>query len=81
MSILSQKRQVTLPKDLCDRLLVQPGDDLSIVEHEGRITLIKRTAGSSDGVLRRLKTNEKISDDASLHDSLGRKHVRRSALA
>lgn len=74
MSILSQKRQITLPKELCDRLVVQPGDDLSIVEYLGRITLIKKIAGSSDGVLRHLKGDEKISDEASLQESLKKKH-------
>ena len=74
MSILSQKRQVTLPKELCDRLIVQPGDDLSIVEHLGRITLIKMKTGSSAGILRHLKIDEKTSDEASLHDALSEKH-------
>jgi|GEM_PF-6370162 len=45
MSILSQKRQVTLPKELCDRLLVQPGDHLSFLEYGGRITIIKKNEG------------------------------------
>ena len=59
MPVLNQKRQITLPKTLCEKLLVQPGDDLAVLEHQGRITIIKRTKGSSDGVLRHLKSNVK----------------------
>ena len=41
MPMLSPKRQITLPKELCDRLHIQPGDEIDIVEHENRVTLIK----------------------------------------
>ncbi|HWZ49592.1 MAG TPA: AbrB/MazE/SpoVT family DNA-binding domain-containing protein [Herbaspirillum sp.] len=58
MSILSQKRQIKLPKKLCDRLLIQPGDDLTFLEHQGRITIIKKIKGSSDGVLHHLFRNQ-----------------------
>ena len=75
MPILSRKRQVTLPKELCDRLVVQPGDDLSFLEYEGRITIIKKVKGSSDGTLRHLKGNVKLSDDESLQDAIAKKHV------
>ena len=73
MPILSQKRQVTLPKELCDRLFVQPGDDLSFLEHQGRITVIKKIKGSSDGVLRHLKGNARYSDNESLQDAIAKK--------
>ncbi len=51
MPVLSPKRQITIPKDLCDRLHIRPGDELDIFEYEGRVTLIKRRKGASDGVL------------------------------
>lgn len=70
MSILSQKRQVTLPKELCDRLMVQPGDDLSFLEYGGRITIIKKTTGSSAGALSHLGVNKEYSDNESLQDGL-----------
>ncbi len=79
MPILSQKRQITLPKELCDRLFVQPGDDLSFLEHQGCITIIKKTKGSSDGKLRHLAGNAKYSDSESLHDTLAKKHGARNA--
>lgn len=77
MSILSQKRQVTLPKALCDRLFVQPGDDLCFLEHQGRITIIKKVKGSSDGIMSHLKGNVRYSDAESLQDALATKHVAR----
>lgn len=70
MSVLSSKRQVTLPKELCDRLGVNPGDDLDIVEHGGRITLLKMKKGASAGVLSHAKANPAVSDEASLQDSI-----------
>lgn len=73
MPVLSPKRQVTLPKELCDRLMVQPGDDLAFLEYDGRITIIKKLRGGSDGTLRHLKANTKYSDRESLLDALSRR--------
>jgi AbrB family looped-hinge helix DNA binding protein len=73
MAILSQKRQVTLPKELCDRLLVQPGDDLAFLEYGGRITIIKKTQGRSAGALKHLHANTSYTDQESLQDALARK--------
>ena len=56
MPILSPKRQVTLPKELCDRLEVQPGDDLDILEYKGRITILKKVKGASADGLRTAMT-------------------------
>ena len=70
MPILSPKRQVTIPKELCDRLGVQPGDDLDMLEHEGRITILKRVKGSSAGVVKHLRANARYSEAQSLQDTL-----------
>jgi len=64
MSVLSQKRQITLPKALCERLLVQPGDNLVFLEHRGRITIVKKVKGGSDGILRHLKSDAASDDDS-----------------
>jgi AbrB family looped-hinge helix DNA binding protein len=74
MPILSPKRQITLPKELCDRLSVQPGDDLYFLEYQGRITIIKKTKGSSDGVLRHIRGKAGWSDSESLQDTLAKRH-------
>jgi AbrB family looped-hinge helix DNA binding protein len=79
MPILSPKRQVTLPKELCDRLGVEPGDDLLILEHQGRITILKRTKGRGAGLLNHLKADPRFSEGASLWDSLERRRAQRSA--
>lgn len=78
MPILSAKRQVTLPKELCDRLLLQPGDLLEFFEHRGRITIIKKVPGASLGVARHLKANKKYSDEDSLRSTIAAR--RRAAL-
>jgi AbrB family looped-hinge helix DNA binding protein len=72
MPVLSPKRQVTLPKELCDRLKVEPGDDLQILEHEGRITILKRVKGASKGVLRHVKVNRQVSDAESRDDAMAK---------
>ena len=76
MPILSAKRQVTLPKALCDRLRVSPGDQVEFLEHHGRITILKKARGASAGVLRHLKADARYSDDESLRDALGRKRAK-----
>ena len=70
MPVLSPKRQITVPKDLCDRLRIHAGDELDIFEHEGRVTLIKKRKGASDGVLRNLKGERSFSDEESLMDAV-----------
>jgi bifunctional DNA-binding transcriptional regulator/antitoxin component of YhaV-PrlF toxin-antitoxin module len=74
MSVLSPKRQVTLPKSLCDRLFVQPGDDLVFLEHRGRITIVKKVKGRSDGILSHLKGSAKTTDLESMQDAIATKH-------
>lgn len=76
MPILSPKRQVTLPKQLCDRLQVQPGDDLEFLEHNGRLTIIKKIKDSSAGILKTLKPDNRYSEQASLEDSLRKRRPR-----
>ena len=70
MPMLSPKRQITIPKELCDRLDVQPGDEIDFVEHEGRVTLIKKRKGASNGVLKHLKANSRYTDEESLSDTI-----------
>ena len=76
MPILSPKRQVTIPKALCDRLLVNPGDELDILEHNGRITILKVAKGRSAGVLKNLSADTRVSDQGSLDDALLERRLR-----
>ncbi len=79
MPILSPKRQVTLPKQLCDRLRVRPGDQVEFLEHNGCITILKKTRGASTGVLRHLKADARFSDAESLQGALDSKRAKAMA--
>ncbi len=79
MPILSPKRQVTLPKELCDRLRVRAGDQLEFLEHNGRITILKKARGTSAAVLRHLKADARSSDGESLQDALHGKRAKGTA--
>ena len=70
MPILSPKRQVTLPKELCDRLHVQPGDELEILEHHGRITILRKATGKSAAILKHLRADPRFSEEQSLADTV-----------
>lgn len=65
MPTLSAKRQVTIPKELCNRLDVHPGDDLVFLEHNGRITIVKKVQGASDGALGHLEADGRVSEEDS----------------
>lgn len=73
MPVLSLRRQVTIPKGLCDRLHLHPGDVLDVIEHEGRITLIKKRQGASAGILKHLTTNKSYSEEDSRAGTLKRR--------
>lgn len=82
MAILSAKRQVTLPKEMCDRLQLAPGDHIEFLEHRGRITIVKKRTGASDGVLRHAKPDVRYSEEDSLRDGIERQrrpHTKRRA--
>lgn len=75
MPMLSPKRQITIPKDLCDRLHVEPGDEVDILEHQGRITLVKKRKGASNGVLKHLKADKRYTDEDSLLDTVAKRRA------
>lgn len=76
MPTVSMKRQITLPKELCDRLNVNPGDDVDILEHAGRITILKKVKGASAGVLKHIKANVRYTEEESLRDSVMKRRRR-----
>lgn len=71
MPVLNSKRQVTLPKDLCERLGLTAGDNVEILEHNRRITMLKRSRARSKGVLEHLK----VGGESSPSDSESRDHA------
>ena len=70
MHKVSTKRQVTIPKELCEKADIRPGDLVEIFEHEGRVTVIKKQPGMSSGVLKHLKGDSAMTDEDSLADTL-----------
>lgn len=74
MPVLSPKRQITLPKEMCNRLMIKPGDEFSILEHVGRLTLLKKVSGASDGLLKHINVNNTITNEKSLEAGESQKH-------
>ena len=70
MHKVSAKRQVTIPKELCEKASIRPGDLVEIFEHEGKVTVIKKQLGASSGVLKHLKGDSTMTDEDSLADTL-----------
>ncbi len=70
MHKVSSKRQVTLPKELCDQTGISPGDYVEIFEFNDKLTVIKKVTGSSAGSLKHLKPRLNITDNESLQDAL-----------
>jgi len=73
MPTLSSKRQITLPKALCDSAGIRPGDQFRIFEHNGQITLLKQCADAEAGILRHLKAREEISESVSRDEVIERR--------
>ena len=61
---------MTLPKKLCDRVGIHDGDDLLLVEHTGRITIIKQVPGASSGVLFQSGADTSVSDEQSKDEAV-----------
>ena len=71
MPKVSAKRQITLPIDQCREAGIEPGDDYeSYVDNEGHIIIIKQVAGSAKGLLKRVATDKRFTDEQSLQSSV-----------
>ena len=66
MPKISSKRQITLPIQQCKQLGLQPGDDYMSFVYEGRITIIKKVSTAAKGLLKHIKGDASMSDQASL---------------
>ena len=53
MHKVSAKRQVTIPKELCEISDIRPGDVVDLFAYDERITVVEKESGVSSGVLRR----------------------------
>lgn len=70
MHKVSAKRQVTLPKELCIKAGIEPGNDVEIFEYNGMLTVVKQVSGASKGCLAHLKADDSISEKASLESAI-----------
>ena len=66
MAKVSSKRQITLPVDQCLQVGIEPGDDYQSFVADGHITIIKKTPGAAKGILKRVKGDASMTDEASL---------------
>lgn len=73
MPKVSAKRQITLPVEQCKEAGINPGDDYeSFIDNEGHITIITKSHGAAKGILAGIKIDQRITDNASLHDGMNR---------
>jgi bifunctional DNA-binding transcriptional regulator/antitoxin component of YhaV-PrlF toxin-antitoxin module len=70
MPKVSSKRQITLPVDQCLQAGIEPGDEYQSFVADGHITIIKKTPGAAKGILKRVKGDDSMSDEASLQSAL-----------
>ena len=71
MPKVSSKRQITLPVEQCRNADINPGDEYeSFVDNLGHITIIKKITGAASGLLKDVKIDKRLSDEASLHSAL-----------
>lgn len=70
MPRVSAKRQITLPVDQCREVGIGPGDEYRSFVANGRITIVRKTAGAARGVLRHVAIDSAVSDEESLQDAL-----------
>ena len=70
MPRVSAKRQITLPVDQCREVGIGPGDEYRSYVADGRITIVRKTAGAARGILRHAAGDPAVSDADSLADAL-----------
>ena len=70
MPRVNAKRQITLPIDQCREAGIGPGDEYRSYVADGRITIVRKTAGAARGILRHVAGGRAVSDEDSLQDAL-----------
>jgi len=73
MPTVSQKRQVTLPREQCSIADIQPGDEYeSFVSRKGVIAIVTKHKGAAKGLLKGTPVNDQVNDEESLESALHR---------
>lgn len=70
MPKVSSKRQITLPVDQCRQIGIEPGDEYQSFVANGHITIIKKIPGAAKGILKHVKGDTSMTDEASLQSVL-----------
>ena len=70
MPRVSAKRQITLPIDQCREVGIEPGDEYRSFVADGRITIVRKTAGAAKGILCHVSGASGVRDEESLEDAL-----------
>ena len=70
MPRVSAKRQITLPVDQCREVGIGPGDEYRSFVADGRITIVRKTAGAGRGFLRDTVGDPAVSDEESLQSAV-----------
>ena len=70
MPRVSAKRQITLPVDQCREVGIGPGDEYRSYVADGRISIVRKTAGTAKCFLRHVAGDPTVSDEESLEDAL-----------
>ena len=70
MPKVSSKRQITLPVDQCQQVGIEPGDEYQSFVADGHITIVKKIPGAGKGILKHVKGNASVTDEASRKSAL-----------
>jgi len=68
MPKVSAKRQITLPIELCKEAHIEPGDEIEAYLFNGQITVVHKEKSAAKGILKKIKSDKRISDEQSLQD-------------
>jgi bifunctional DNA-binding transcriptional regulator/antitoxin component of YhaV-PrlF toxin-antitoxin module len=70
MPKVSSKRQITLPVDQCRQVGIEPGDEYQSFVANGHITIVKKIPGAARKVLKQVKGDASVTDEASRQSAL-----------
>ena len=69
MPRVSTRRRITLPAEQCRELGIGPGHEYRSYVADGRITIVRKTAGAARGALRYVPGDPAVSDEDALEDT------------
>ena len=70
MPKVSSKRHITLPVDQCQQVGIEPGDEYQSFVADGHITIVKKIPGAGKGILKHVKGDASVTDEASRKSAL-----------